>query len=113
MRKIKFMKTNILWGILLLTVSLFVGSCSKDSIAPAPEFELVTEMDGTNPLFVSPDQVFKIEYNAKNIKSVTTSTLPEGWTAEIDESGKYIFLILLLLPSIEMPCVMHCVDIRN
>ena len=93
MRKIKFMKTNILWGILLLTVSLFVGSCSKDSketIAPAPEFELVTEMDGTNPLFVSPDQVFKIEYNAKNIKSVTTSTLPEGWTAEIDESGKYI-----------------------
>ena len=81
MRKIKFMKTNILWGILLLTVSLFVGSCSKDSIAPAPEFELVTEMDGTNPLFVSPDQVFKIEYNAKNIKSVTTSTLPEGWTA--------------------------------
>lgn len=60
MRKIKFMKTNILWGILLLTVSLFVGSCSKDSIAPAPEFELVTEMDGTNPLFVSPDQVFKI-----------------------------------------------------
>lgn len=93
MRKIKFMKTNILWGILLLTVSLFVGSCSKDgkeTIAPAPEFELVTEMDGSNPLFVSPDQVFKIEYNAKNIKSVTTSTLPEGWTAEIDESGKYI-----------------------
>lgn len=93
MKKTEFMKAHFLWGLLLLTISLFAGSCSndnKETVAPAPEFELVTEIDATNPVFISPDKNFKIEYNAKNIKSVATNTLPEGWTAEIDESGSCI-----------------------
>ena len=47
MKRTKFMKTNILFGILLLTLCLFTGSCSNDDkaiIEPAPEFELVTEI---------------------------------------------------------------------
>lgn len=93
MKKTEFMKAHFLWGLLLLTISLFAGSCSndnKETVAPAPEFELVTEIDATNPVFISPDKNFKIEYNAKNIKSVATNMLPEGWTAEIDESGSCI-----------------------
>lgn len=46
MKRTKFMKTNILFGILLLTLCLFTGSCSNDDkavIEPTPEFELVTE----------------------------------------------------------------------
>ena len=45
---------NGLFGILLLTLCLFTGSCSNDDkavIEPAPEFELVTEISETEPLF--------------------------------------------------------------
>lgn len=69
MKRTKFMKTNILFGILLLTLCLFTGSCSNDDkavIEPAPEFELVTEISETEPLFIVPDQTFKLEYTAKN-----------------------------------------------
>lgn len=93
MKRTKFMKTNILFGILLLTLCLFTGSCSNDDkavIEPAPEFELVTEISETEPLFIVPDQTFKLEYTAKNIKSIATNTLPEGWTAEVKESENSI-----------------------
>ena len=93
MKRTKFMKTNILFGILLLTLCLFTGSCSNDDkaiIEPAPEFELVTEISETEPLFIVPDQTFKLEYTAKNIKSIATNTLPEGWTAEVKESESSI-----------------------
>lgn len=46
----------------------FTGSCSNDDkavIEPAPEFELVTEISETEPLFIVPDQTFKLEYTAK------------------------------------------------
>lgn len=33
MKRTKFMKTNILFGILLLTLCLFTGSCSNDDKA--------------------------------------------------------------------------------
>lgn len=93
MKRTKFMKTNILFGILLLTLCLFTGSCRNDDkavIEPAPEFELVTEISETEPLFIVPDQTFKLEYTAKNIKSIATNTLPEGWTAEVKESENSI-----------------------
>lgn len=78
MKRTKFMKTNILFGILLQTLCLFTGSCSNDDkavIEPTPEFELVTEISETEPLFIVPDQTFKLEYTAKNIKSIATNTL--------------------------------------
>ena len=73
MKRTKFMKTNILFGILLLTLCLFTGSCSNDDkavIEPAPEFELVTEISETEPLFIVPDQKLLLKLHRKQLLSL-------------------------------------------
>ena len=93
MKRTKFMKTNILFGILLLTLCLFTGSCSNDDkaiIEPAPEFELVTEISETEPLFIVPDQPQIRVYGKKHQSLSLPIQLPEGWTAEVKESENSI-----------------------
>lgn len=86
-------KLKKLWTILLLVNALFVTSCSSDKedpVALPPEFEWTTQLNATDPVFIIPGQSYKLEYTAKNTQSISISTLPEGWSAQVDESNHSI-----------------------
>lgn len=81
---------------LLLVVALLAGSCSKEKgigngdNPPAGQpasFELKTKLDSVLPVMLAPDSVFKLEYAAEHVKSVSVVDVPTGWTADLDEKA--------------------------
>lgn len=77
------MKKFLIFGIMPIAALLFVGSCSNE---PASTFSVTAENDGTTPIFITPDNGYKIEYSAENVESVTAGNLPEGWSASVNEA---------------------------
>lgn len=86
----------------LLVVALLAGSCSKekgigsgDNPPPAGQpvsFELKTKLDSVHPVMLAPDSVFKLEYVAEHVKSVSVADVPSGWTADLDEKAGTIMV---------------------
>lgn len=85
------MKVKMTWKLLLLATLLAAGSCTKeDAPAPAPEFELTMEAAEGMPIFVVPDASVEIAYTAENVETVSTESLPEGWSVEVDQTEQKI-----------------------
>lgn len=77
------------WSLLLPVVVLTLGSCSneKETTAPAPTFELTTEIPAGEPQFVVPGKSIELAYTAANVASVEAGGLGEGWSAEVDPTA--------------------------
>lgn len=83
-------------GLLLAAAMLGLAGCSKSddggAAAPSSKFEWTTEISETTPLFVVPGQETVLTYAGENLASVSVGTLPEGWSATVDESARRITL---------------------
>lgn len=76
------------WSLLLPVVVLTLGSCSDEKeTAPAPTFELTTEITAGEPQFVVPGKSIELAYTATNVASVEAGGLGEGWSAEVDPTA--------------------------
>ncbi len=76
------------WSLLLPVVVLTLGSCSDEKeTAPAPTFELTTEITAGEPQFVVPGKSIELAYTAANVASVEAGGLGEGWSAEVDPTA--------------------------
>lgn len=76
------------WSLLLPVVVLTLGSCSDEKeTAPAPTFELTTEITASEPQFVVPGKSIELAYTAANVASVEAGGLGEGWSAEVDPTA--------------------------
>lgn len=76
------------WSLLLPVVVLTLGSCSDEKeTAPAPPFELTTEITAGEPQFVVPGKSIELAYTATNVASVEAGGLGEGWSAEVDPTA--------------------------
>lgn len=78
-------------GLLLAAAMLGFTGCSKSddggAAAPASTFEWTTEVSETTPLFVVPGRETVLTYAGENLASVAVGTLPEGWSATVDEAA--------------------------
>lgn len=83
-------------GLLLAAAMLGFAGCSKSddggAAAPGSKFEWTTEISETTPLFVVPGREAELTYAGENLASVRVGTLPEGWSATVDESARRITL---------------------
>lgn len=87
------MNTKSIWSLLLLAATLTTGSCSKENEeTPALKIELSTE-NGTGSgasVFVVPGKTVEVTYAAENATSISVEALPEGWSAEVNETDSRI-----------------------